>query len=177
MYIIRNTGLLLLLAPFISLLIFILYPSAFAIGYDGVSLLGLLIVAPFFYVCCNLFGIIFSIIFLYRIKLVLVSAVMFIANMYLSMSLLPSLGICAAIVASFLLSLGIIAFDNIYMKRYFKKLLIMNDDIIFYMIRKIKISTIVFYLNKYKRKEPTLYNSLIAKFEKMKIEFLLEIKG
>jgi hypothetical protein len=78
-------------------------------------------------------------------------------------------------VVSVILFFSIVIFDSIYMKRYFKKILTMDNDVILARINKMKTSNVVFYLNKYKRKDHTLYNSLIAKFEEMRIKHLFVI--
>jgi hypothetical protein len=205
--IIRNAGLLLLLVPLISMLVPFLYFSSRCKCDGGSELFVMLllfllyafsshegghelfIIMLFLFsllgVICNLCGIIFSMIFFRWIKLVFAGAIMFTANMFLSQYLLPPLikipnigyNIIVVNVISLLLSLGIAKFDNMYMKRYFKKILTMDNDVILARINKIKTSNVVFYLNKYKRKEPVLYNSLIVKFEEMKIKQLLGIDG
>jgi uncharacterized protein (TIGR02145 family) len=169
-------------------------------SFDGIgSIYVLLFMISFFSIGSNLCGIMFSAIFLRKIKLVLAAVVIFIANWclswYLSLFLLPFLirifagndlklmekapiiSFYVANVTSFLLFWGIVTFDNIYTKRYFKKLLTRDSDIILDRIHNMGVGNAVFYVNKYKRKDPALYNSLIAKFEEAKIGFLFEAGG
>ena len=74
-------------------------------------------------------------------------------------------------VISLAIFFGIIIFDNIYMKIYFKKLLLKDNDMIFSRINKMKIENLKYYLNKYKRKEKLLYDNIILKLEEVKIKY------
>jgi hypothetical protein len=142
----------------------------------------------------NIFGIIFSIIFFRKVKQIIIGILLFTMNLYLSLILhLPIytyilenkirinesgygdlaynvlfiIGNAISIIIYFCITI----FDNIYMKMYFKKLLLKNNDIIFKKINKIKTRDIIIYLNKYKRKEHLLYNNLITKLEELNINY------